>query len=333
MPSSDDLPTPEPAKTPRRWPRPHGTSVSSARTPRSSRSVMRLRPSGAGGLAAVERIAPPSSGGPPSIGRPRPSSTRPSSIEPICSEKGLPVGSTEFPGPTPRSSPSGMSSVRPSRKPTTSAAIGGWLRPHETKQTSPIDARRPVASITRPIRFATSPRRTRTSERSTVSATRSSTPSAHAEGAIASRTISAARAICAAAVPSISASSVWTMQPPRSTRRSGTTSTRARPSASAMPPIAALHEVEVVGAHLDDDAAAILQAAQRRRDDVDDELGPHEQRGADDLLRQQRPPARRPAARRARGAPCAAVASSLVTAASAASASATRARPSSSPAA
>ena len=24
MPSSDDLPTPEPAKMPRRWPRPHG---------------------------------------------------------------------------------------------------------------------------------------------------------------------------------------------------------------------------------------------------------------------------------------------------------------------
>ena len=33
MPSSDDLPTPEPAKMPRRWPRPHGSSASSARTP------------------------------------------------------------------------------------------------------------------------------------------------------------------------------------------------------------------------------------------------------------------------------------------------------------
>ena len=38
MPSSDDLPTPEPAKMPSRWPRPQGTSASSARTP----SVERL---------------------------------------------------------------------------------------------------------------------------------------------------------------------------------------------------------------------------------------------------------------------------------------------------
>ena len=39
MPSSVDLPTPEPAKIPRRWPRPQGTSPSSARTPRPTRSL------------------------------------------------------------------------------------------------------------------------------------------------------------------------------------------------------------------------------------------------------------------------------------------------------
>ena len=43
MPSSDDLPTPEPAKMPRRWPRPHGTSASSARTPSDTRSLIRGR--------------------------------------------------------------------------------------------------------------------------------------------------------------------------------------------------------------------------------------------------------------------------------------------------
>ena len=64
MPSSDDLPTPEPAKTPRRWPRPQGTSVSSARTPRSSRWLdaraaerRRRRGRGRAQRAALERLA------------------------------------------------------------------------------------------------------------------------------------------------------------------------------------------------------------------------------------------------------------------------------------
>ena len=95
----------------------------------------------------------------------------------------------------------------------------------------------------------------------------------------------------------------------------------------------AADELEVVGVHLDDDPPAILQAAERARDDVHDELGPHVERGADDLLgerdrqlgglpldaaRDGRAPRRR-----ARARPTA----------SAASASVTRARPSSSPAA
>ena len=73
IPISEDLPTPEPAKMPRRWPRPHGTSVSSARTPRPTRSsdprprqrVRRRRRSSTrhgtpdGGAEAVQRIAEP----------------------------------------------------------------------------------------------------------------------------------------------------------------------------------------------------------------------------------------------------------------------------------
>ena len=66
IPSSDDLPTPEPAKMPRRWPRPQGTSVSSARTPRPTRSVIRGRVSASGGGAVV--LAP---------GHPRGRRTRP----------------------------------------------------------------------------------------------------------------------------------------------------------------------------------------------------------------------------------------------------------------
>ncbi len=64
-----DLPTPEPAKMPSRWPRPHGTSVSSARTPRPSWVSIRRRASA--GAVACRRAATsttPVSGGPPSIG-------------------------------------------------------------------------------------------------------------------------------------------------------------------------------------------------------------------------------------------------------------------------
>src|SRR5690349_16401925 len=56
-------------------------------------------------------------------------------------------------------SPSGMSSVRPSRKPTTSAGTGRRVRPADTVHSSPTSACRPVASTTRPIRFVIRPRR------------------------------------------------------------------------------------------------------------------------------------------------------------------------------
>src|SRR5436305_1014401 len=57
IPSSEDLPTPEPAKMPSRWPRPHGTSVSSARTPSPTRSRIRGREKASGGAASVDRQA------------------------------------------------------------------------------------------------------------------------------------------------------------------------------------------------------------------------------------------------------------------------------------
>ena len=55
MPSSVDLPTPEPAKMPSRWPRPHGITASSARTPSASRFVDRR--AGRAGSAACRRPA------------------------------------------------------------------------------------------------------------------------------------------------------------------------------------------------------------------------------------------------------------------------------------
>ena len=55
MPSSVDLPTPEPAKMPTRWPRPQGVMVSRARTPSGSGSAMRWRRSGCGAAASSGR--------------------------------------------------------------------------------------------------------------------------------------------------------------------------------------------------------------------------------------------------------------------------------------
>ena len=115
---------------PRRWPRPHGTSVSSARTPRPTRSRdarprerarrggdRRARVTSARERADRRRSARPS--------RRR---SRPSRSSPTGTRNGAPVASTRVPGPIPCSSPSGISSVRPSRNPTTSAATGSRLR-------------------------------------------------------------------------------------------------------------------------------------------------------------------------------------------------------------
>ena len=124
IPSSEDLPTPEPAKMPRRWPRPQGTSESSARTPSVTRSVIRGRSSGDGGA--------------PTIGRWASAVERRAAVDRVAeavehaaraargrsgTETSRPVAVTMSPGPMPCISPSGISSVRPERKPTTSAGI------------------------------------------------------------------------------------------------------------------------------------------------------------------------------------------------------------------
>ena len=157
MPSNEDFPTPEPAKMPKRCPRPQGTSASSARTPRPTRSQMRGLDSAPGGGATVERSTPPGSG-PSSSGRPKPSTTRPSRSEPTATRNGAPVASTRVPGPMPCISPSPISKVRPSLKPTTSAGMRPFVGSSlPIEQTSPTSACRPVASMIRPIRLHTLP--------------------------------------------------------------------------------------------------------------------------------------------------------------------------------
>src|ERR1700733_10526617 len=169
MPSSEDLPTPEPAKMPRRWPLPHGTRGSRARTPRPTRSEIRGRVRASGGVAVAARDCAWSRSPYSSSGVPSPSMTRPSKPSPIATLKGLPVGCTEVPAPMPLSSPSGISRVRPPRKPTTSVGTRGRSRPSPTRQISPISTWRPVASMIRP---RTRPRRRAKSSSCMTRATR-----------------------------------------------------------------------------------------------------------------------------------------------------------------
>ena len=79
---------------------------------------------------------------------------------------GWPEAVTRAPGPMPAASPSAISSVRPARKPTTSAGTDGRPRPVSIVHTSPTSASRPVASTIRPIRSTTRPvRRLRSASR------------------------------------------------------------------------------------------------------------------------------------------------------------------------
>ncbi|MGC3970569.1 MAG: hypothetical protein QM775_25515 [Pirellulales bacterium] len=54
-----DLPTPEPAKMPRRWPRQSGVKISTARTPVRKPFSMRRRVMEGGAFAMIERFSAP----------------------------------------------------------------------------------------------------------------------------------------------------------------------------------------------------------------------------------------------------------------------------------
>src|SRR4051812_20956880 len=281
MPSSDDLPTPEPAKMPRRWPRPQGTSVSSARTPSETCSVMRVRCMGSGGEASIARRSRASSEA-PSTGRPSASTTRPSSSTPTGTETGRPVAVTRWPGASPARSPSGISRVRPARKPTTSAGTGSRERPASTRTTSPTSASSPLASTMRPIRSLTRPRwpcRSLRATRSPWAASRAST-SATAELivehlaralqlgldgrvdlAVARAQHGAAAGDAAVGLRLEAAAELLGQRPERDAHGGGG-----------------------VGVHEDEDALAIHQAAQRALDVVEDQVGVGGEGGAGDLL-------------------------------------------------
>ena len=119
-----DFPTPEPANTPSLWPLPAVIKASIARIPRDSGVLISCLFSGLMISACVEYkdwvlISPRLS-----IGRPRPSNTRPNSCGPtlICMDE--PVFITTAPGMRPSIEPSGIKRIFCVLNPTTSAHIG-----------------------------------------------------------------------------------------------------------------------------------------------------------------------------------------------------------------
>jgi len=79
IPIGTDFPTPLPAKTPSRCPRPAVIILSMDRIPVVMVSVVRRRDIASGGRPSIPIWGRPSKEGPPSRGRPSPSMTRPSS--------------------------------------------------------------------------------------------------------------------------------------------------------------------------------------------------------------------------------------------------------------
>src|SRR5919198_170456 len=208
MPSSDDLPTPEPAKMPRRWPRPQGTMPSSA--------------------------------------------------------------------------PSGMSSVRRERKPTTSAGTGARPRPVAISQTSPTSASRPVASTISPIRSDTRPCRRCRSARAIAAVRRCSRDSAIGE----------------LVLEHLACPGELGLERRVDLALGGAHDGPARAHAALGLDLAVLdateladearrvlaHDVEVLGVDEDQDAITLDQPAQRAAHDLDHELAVDRERGAERLL-------------------------------------------------
>ncbi len=149
------LPTPLPAKRPTRCPAPKVVRASSARTPVANFSVMRGRVIGPGGSRITSHRSP-SILGPPSMGWPRPSSTRPSRPREQRIESGSPVGRTASSGPIPSAGPKGIKVASSSTKPTTCARSGPERRSIST--ISPTRTPGMAARMLRPIRDFTRPR-------------------------------------------------------------------------------------------------------------------------------------------------------------------------------
>ena len=159
IPIRVDLPTPEPANKPRRWPRPSGTKASMARTPVAKVVLIRCRRNGWGGVLAVAVGAATGSKPWPSKGRPSASRTRPSISGPGRGKGGRSSAATSQPTCSPVVSPSGINSTRCSRKPTTSACKEKLPRADRNKHNSPSPTLGPSDSMIKPVTAVTVPKR------------------------------------------------------------------------------------------------------------------------------------------------------------------------------
>src|ERR1700722_3165046 len=161
-PSKVLLPTPLPPKIPTLCPLPQGSRPSMARMPVTSGFTMCSRSSGWGGAAYKGYAMEARTGGPSSIGRPNPSSTRPSKPGPTRNNASSRRAITRSPGCRPSVSSSGIDNTRSLRKPITcermerpDAVRISTKSPVET--TGPRDAMsRPTTSVTSPIQGSTS---------------------------------------------------------------------------------------------------------------------------------------------------------------------------------
>ena len=203
----------------------------------SARAALRLRRAAARRRGSRARRR---SGG---RGRPAPV---PAAASPTGTRNGPPVGSTTGAGARSRCmSPSGISSVAPVAEADHLGRHRRAVAPGRRSCTSsPTSARRPVASITRPIRLATRPRMA-------LQVGLGDRPCVRGQGPVGDgvrhrrarlrpvrrcaprRGSRRTRPSCAPIRASISPSSVRTTQPPRSTRRSETTSMRLIPPSRA----------------------------------------------------------------------------------------------------
>ena len=148
MASSVDLPTPEPANRPRRWPSPAGGEALSARTPRSSRRPSRARRVASGGAARSASGSGPAAAAAcrPAAGRagrsPGRASRRTPASEPF---RQWPARrrrrAPRCPGRGRRAGAKGMACALPSRNPTISA---GTPRPSRGMERQPVADRQMV---------------------------------------------------------------------------------------------------------------------------------------------------------------------------------------------
>ena len=181
IPSSVDLPTPEPAMIPTRWPAPSGTKASRARTPVVSTVSTRRRCRGLGATRSrrsSETCSTSRSGPAPSRGRPRASTIRPSRPGPAGTCGAVRAGTTSSPVAMPAVAPRGMQVADSPRSSecTATTCAGSGPAAVRTVTSWPTPARMPRTRTPRPTASATVPCTTGAAARTAASSRSRTSP-------------------------------------------------------------------------------------------------------------------------------------------------------------